>query len=399
MKNTWRFGEREFKYIQQVLDSGFGSGTSGSMNNLFEETFAKQVGTNYAITFNSGTSTLHAALNAVGVGPGDEVITTPLTVISNADVIIAQNAIPVFADINTDTYNIEPEKVEMLITDKTKAIMPVSLYGLCCDLDPLMKLAEDYNIYVVNDAAQAFMADYKGRPIATQAHITSYSLENSKHITTGDGGIVVTDDEELATKMRKFGSLGYAAMKSGDGRIRLNKEIFQDPSYKRHDEFGYNYRMPEVAAAIGVAQTERMDFFVNLRINIAKMYNEVVKDCDYIVPQQNPQGDLHSYWTYAIKYERDDIPWQDFRRKYIEFGGDGIYAAWALCYKELLFTTENFKKRAPYYYKDVNYNEDNLCPIAESIQPKLMQFVTNYGSVEEAKDKVNALKQTIEYYD
>lgn len=399
MKNTWRFGEREFDYIQQVLDSGFGSGTSGSMNNLFEETFAKKVGTNYAITFNSGTSTLHAALNAVGVGPGDEVITTPLTVISNADVIIAQNAIPVFADINSDTFNIDPEKVEMLITDKTKAIMPVSLYGLCCDLDPLQKLAEDYNIHIINDAAQAFMADYKGRPIATQAHITSYSLENSKHITTGDGGIVVTDDEELATKMRKFGSLGYAAMKSGDGRIRLNKEIFQDPDYKRHDEFGYNYRMPEVAAAIGVAQTERLDFFVNLRIDIAKMYDEVVKDCDYIIPQQNPQGDRHSYWTYAIKYERDDIPWQDFRRKYIEFGGDGIYAAWALCYKELLFTTENFKTRAPYYYKDVYYSEENLCPIAESIQPKLMQFVTNYGSVAEAKNKVNALEQTIEYYD
>ena len=397
MKNTWRFGEREFAYIREVLDSGFGSGTSGGMNNRFETAFAKKVGAAYAVTFNSGTSTLHAALNAIGVAPGDEVITTPLTVISNADVILAQNAIPVFADIEPDTFNIDPEDVARKITKKTRAIMPVSLYGLSCDLDPLMDLARKHGIYVINDAAQAHMAEYKGRPIAEIAHITSYSLENSKHITTGDGGIVVTNNELLAEKMRKFGSLGYAAMKSGDGRIRLNKEIFQDPNYKRHDEFGYNYRMPEVAAAVGLAQTERMDFFISLRLTIAKMYADAIKGCDYLVPQKNPDGYLNSYWTYAVKYERDDLPWQDFRRKYVEFGGDGIYAAWALSYEETLFTSKKYKTRAPCYYDNVEYPR-GICPVAESVQPKLMQFVTNYGSGEEARPKVEALRKTIEFF-
>jgi len=397
MRNTWKFGEKEFKYIREVLDSGFGSGTSGNMNNRFEKAFAEKVGAKYAVTFNSGTSTLHAALDAVGVEAGDEVIIPPLTVISTGVVILAQNAIPVFADVDPDTFNIDPKDVERKITEKTKAIIPVSLYGLSCDLDPLMEFAEKYNIYVINDAAEAHMAVYKGRPIAEIAHITSYSLENSKHITTGDGGIVVTNNEEFAIKMRKFGSLGYAALKSGDGRIRLNKDIFQDPNYKRHDSFGYNYRMPEVSAAVGLAQLERIEYFINLRIEIAKMYREVIEDCDYLIPQKVPDGYVNTYWTYAVKYERRDVSWQDFRKKYIEFGGDGIYAAWALTYEETLFASEVYKKRCPWIYKNLSYPR-GICPIAERIQPKLMQFVNNYGSIEEAKPKVEALRKTIEFF-
>lgn len=397
MKNTWRFGEREFDYIREVLDSGFGSSTSGSMNNRFEQAFAATVGAKYAITFNSGTSTLHAALEAVGVGAGDEVIIPPLTVISNADVILAQNAIPVFADVDEDTFNIDPKDVERKITSRTKAIMPVSLYGLPCDLDPLMGLAAKYGLYVINDAAQAHMAVYKGRPIAEIAHVTSYSLENSKHITTGDGGIVVTSEEQLAKRMRKLGSLGYAAMTSGDGRIRVNKKIFQDPAYKRHDAYGCNYRMPEVAAAIGLAQVERVDFFIRLRRDIAAMYAEAIEGCPYLVPQKTPEGYVNTYWCYTVKYLRDAVSWYEFRDKYCELGGDGIYAAWALTYDETLFASGVFRKRAPYYYERCRY-ERGLCPVAERIQPTLMQFVNNYGSLDEAAPKVEALRKTIECF-
>ncbi|KJJ84936.1 DegT/DnrJ/EryC1/StrS aminotransferase [Candidatus Omnitrophus magneticus] len=399
MKNTWRFGEREFNYVREVLDSGFGSGTSGGMNNRFEQAFAKTIGAKFAITFNSGTSTLHAALDACGVGAGDEVIIPPLTVISDVDVILAQNAVPIFADIDPDTFNMDPADTAKKITKKTKAIMPVSLYGVSCDLDPFMKLAEKHGIYVINDAAQAFMSQYKGRPIAEIAHITSYSLENSKHITTGDGGIVVTNDEVLAEKMRKFGSLGYAALKSKDGRIRLNKDIFQDPTYKRHDAFGYNYRMPEVAAGVGLAQTERIKFFIDLRLGIAKMYEEVIKEigCKYLIAQKIPAGCNSTYWCYTVKYVREDISWQDFRKKYMEFGGDGIYAAWALIYEETFMATGIFKQRCPHYYKDIEYKK-GLCPNAEKVQPSIMQFVNNYGSLDEARPKVEALKKTIQYF-
>ncbi len=397
MKNTWRFSGNELKYLREVIDSGFGSGTSGSMNNRFEEAFSKKVGAKYAITFNSGTSTLHAGLFALDVFAGDEVIMPPLTVISNVDVIFAQNAIPVFADIDPKTFNIDPTDIERKITSKTKAIMPVSLYGLSCDLDPIMKIAKKYKIGVINDAAEAHGSLYKNKKIAKYADITSYSTENSKHITTGDGGIVVTNNEEYAIKMRKFNSLGYAAMKSGDGRIRINKDIFQNPNYSRHDDVGLNYRMPEVAAALGLAQTEKLDFFINLRIKISKMFHEVIKDCNYLTPQYTPKGYKNTYWTFTVLYERDDVSWEDFRNKFNELGGDGIYAAWKLSYQEDIMAKEAYKRVAPYYYKKLKY-PDGICPVAEKIQPKLMQFVTNYGSVEEAKPFVEALSKTIDFY-
>jgi perosamine synthetase len=398
VKNTWRFSGNELDYIREVIDSGFGSGTSGSMNNRFETAFAQKVGVKYAITFNSGTSTLHAALHALGVNAGDEVIIPPLTVISDVDVVLAQNAIPVFADIDPDTFNIDPDDIARHITPRTKAIMPVSLYGLSCDLDAIIQIANTNGIGVINDAAQALGAIYKGRPIANIADITSYSLENSKHITTGDGGIVVTDNEKYAVKMRKFNSLGYAAMKSGDGRIRINKDIFQDPDYKRHDSFGFNYRMPEVAAALGLAQTERLNDFVNLRIAIGGLYKEAIGKCEYLIPQYTPEGSVNTYWTFAVKYQRDDVSWHEFREKYVEFGGDGIYAAWALIYEETFMACGDYKKLCPPYYKDLKYPK-GLCPNAESVQPTLMQFVTNYGSVHEAEPQVEALVRTIEFFD
>ncbi|MBO44519.1 MAG: histidine kinase [Rhodospirillaceae bacterium] len=398
MKNTWRFGDQEFVYVREVLDSGFGSSTSGSMNNRFETAFAGKIGAKYAVTFNSGTGTLHAALDAVGVGYGDEVITAPLTVISNLDVILAQNAIPVFADIDPDTFNIDPADVARKITPKTKAIMPISLYGVSCDLDPLMELGKKYGIAVINDAAEAVGALYKGKPIAEIADITSYSTENSKHITTGDGGIVVTNNFQYAEKMRKFGSLGYAALKAGDGRIRSNKDIFQDPTYKRHDGFGYNYRMPEVAAAVGLAQTERMEFFLNLRTDIAALFIDAVADCEYLIPQKIPSGYNNSFWTVAMRFEHKSVSWQEFRHKVIDFGGDGIYAAWALLYQESIFASGDWKKRCPPLYEPLNYPATGIYPNAESVQPKIMQFVNNYGSLEEAKPKVDALQKTINHF-
>ncbi len=397
MKNRWRFSGRELEFVREVIDSGFGSGTSGGMNQRFEQAFAEKVGANCAISLNSGTSTLHAALDAMGVGPGDEVITTPLTVISNLNVILSQNAIPIFADVDPDTFNIDPDDIARKITPRTKAIVPVSLYGLCCDLDPIMALAQQHGLMVLNDAAQAFEAKYKGRGIAEIADVTSFSLENSKHITSGDGGVLVTDDEGLATHMRKFGMMGYAAMSSGDGRVRINRDIFQDPTYRRHDMFGYNYRMPEVAAALALAQTERMDFFVGLRVGIAEMYLEAVADCPYLVPQMVPEGYVSSWWTFTCRYERDDVSWQDFRKKYIEFGGDGIYASWALLYDESFYATGEWKRRCPAIY-DALPDVRPSCPNAEALQPKLMQFVNNYGSPQEAEPRVEALAKTIAHF-
>ena len=146
----------ELDYLREVIDSGYASSTVGSMNNRFEKAFAKKVGCEYAVTFNSGTSTLHAALHAFDIHAGDEVIIPPITVISNFDVVVAQNAVPVFAEVDPDTFNIDPEDIRRKISSKTKCIMPVSIYGVSCDLDPIMEIAKEYSIPVLNDAAEAF---------------------------------------------------------------------------------------------------------------------------------------------------------------------------------------------------------------------------------------------------
>lgn len=395
MKNTWRFSGNETRYIEEVFASGEGSATSGDMNNRFEREFAKQVGADYGVTFNSGTSTLHAALHAIGVGYGDEVIIPALTVYANLAVVIAQNAIPVFADVDPDTFNIDPEDIARKVTPRTRAIVPVPLYGLPCDYDAIAKIADEHDLVVINDAAQAFLAEYKGKPIAELFPITSYSLDATKHITTGDGGMIVTTDEKLAQSIRKFGSLGYKALSSSDGRIRINKDLFQDPNYSRHDEVGLNYRMSEFSAAVGLAQTERMEHFVDMRRKIAKGYAETLDGCNYLIPQHVPSDCKSAYWTYTVRFTREDLSWYDFRRKFMEFGGDGIYAAWRLLYHETVFESGVWREHCPPLYDDYTFE---LCPNAELIQPQIMQFVANYQDMDAAEPNFEALRKTIAHF-
>ncbi len=396
MKNKWRFQGNEIKYINQVLKTGDLSGTIGSFNNTLETQFAKKVSQKYGVTYNSGTGTLQAALKAFDVKYGDEVITTPLTVISNLYVILAQNAVPVFADIDLDTYNILPEEIEKKITKKTKAIMPVPLFGLSCDMKKIKAISKKHKIPIILDAAESFLSTCENNPITKYADITSYSFENSKHITTGDGGIVVTNNKKYADTLRKFGSLGYASLKSNEGRIKTNKDLFQNPDYSRHDDFGYNFRMPEVAAAIGLAQNERIEKFVNLRIKIAKEYDKVIKKSDFFIPQKKIKNYRNTFWTYSARYVNKKVSWREFRRKYIEFGGDGIYAAWKLLYQEKYFTSNNWRKLCPPLYNKLKI--DTKCKNAEQVQKELMLFVTNYKTVKEAKYFANVLKKTINFY-
>ena len=397
MNNQWRFKGNELKYVKDVIDSGEGSGTTGSYNNAFEELFAKTTKAKYAVTFNSGTSTLHAALDSLGVSYGDEVIIPPLTVYSNFAVTIAANAIPVFADVEKDTFNIDPDEIEKKITPKTKAIMPVSLYGLSADFDRIMEIAKRHNLVVINDAAEAHGATWNNKPINDYAHVTSYSTENSKHITTGDGGIITTNDEMTAKKCRKFGSMGYTLMTASEGRLRLNKDVFQDPTYKRHDGFAYNYRMPEVAAAIGLAQTERFEFFIGLREKIGLRMYEIASSSNNLIPQKKISGARNTYWTFAARMVNEDVKWQDFRKKYIELGGESIFAAWALTYDEPIVSEGIFKKQNPDLYSNIEYHKEDF-PVAEEIQPQLMQFPLNYSSYEEAQPQFDALEKTLKYY-
>ena len=402
---SWRFGDEELVYIKEVLDCGLGASTYGTMNRRLEEAFAERFGVRYAVTHCNGTATLHSCLAAAGVGPGDEVISPALTVISDAAVTLFQNAVPVFADIDPETFNMDPADVERRITPRTKVIMPVHLYGLPCDMDPIMALAEKHNLIVIEDSAQCFLGEYKGRLAGTIGHMGSFSFENTKHMSTGDGGIVITNDERMAETVRKFACIGFSSLTATNGQVRNKAEAFQNPDYKRHDQFGWQYRLSEVAAAIGLAQVARLNDYVSKRQQIWSLYADAVKDCSYFTPQKTPPGYVNSCWTFVARYEGEEaigVSWHDFATKFREFSGEGVYAAWSVIYFEPVIAEQQFYGRGcpircPLYEGKVDWKK-GLCPTAEAVQPKLMQFKGNIGDMDEARRQADALRQTVEFF-
>ncbi|HPL67483.1 MAG TPA: DegT/DnrJ/EryC1/StrS family aminotransferase [Smithellaceae bacterium] len=397
MVNPSKYLGNELKYLEKVLNAESWSATGGNWNNALEKEFAKKFGVKYAVAMNSGTSTLHAALEAAGVGPGDEVISSALTVIMDSTATLHANAIPVYADVDPKTFNIDPNDVARKITKRTKAIIPVALYGLPPDLDPIMELAKKHNLVVIEDNAQCVLSKYKGRLAGTIGHMASYSFENTKHISCGEGGIIITDKEKYAELVRKIGGHGFKNLKAEEGRVRLNQDVFQNPHYKRHDVLGWNYRLPEFNAAIALAQLERIEELIELRIKSAQYFIDVMKTCDYLIPQFVPSGYTNTYYTLGVVYEGDKsigVSWEDFRKAYIDHGGDGIYGAWSVPYLEPMIATRQFANRCPWVYEDLRY-EKGLCPVAEALQPKIMQFKTNYRDVNLAENKAIALLKTI----
>ncbi len=398
MNQTGKYIGNELKYVKEFLD--YREKIPWTLR--LEKAFANRFGVRYAIAHNSGTSALHSCLAAAGVGPGDEVISPALTVIMDALVTLHQNAVPIFADIDPDTFNIDPDDIRRKVTKRTKAVIPVSLYGLPANMDPIMEIANEHDLTVIEDSAQCVLGVYKSRIAGTIGDMGCFSFERTKHLGIGEGGIVITNDEGLAERVRKFGGIGYKNLRAKEGRMQITPSTFQDPDYKRHDFFGWNYRMTEICAAVALAQVERVDELVQQRQAIARLYDEAIEGCEWIIPQKNLEGVVNSYYTYAVRYEGEaalGVPWKEFYKKYIELGGDGFYSAWSVPYLEPVITQMEFygrgcPLRCPLYDREIIY-EKGLCPNAEAIQPKLMQFKTNYRVMELAKRKTEALRKTI----
>ncbi len=388
MYKGWRFENNERKYIDEVLESGFAAGESGTFNERFEMAFAKKHNQSFSITSNSGTSTLHMALVAFGVNEGDEVLIPALTVAMCGYAVWQCNATPVYVDVDPKTFLMDTKDLESKITSKTKAIMPVHIYGLMCDMKEIMKISKKHNLKVIEDCAQCFLAhDDSGNIAGTIGDVGSWSLENSKHLSTGDGGIVTTDNEEFATSMRQFGGVGFKNLTATSGKVRISRDKFQDPNWKRHNIMAYNYRLPELCAAVGLAQLENIEEFVDLRVKMGNAYLDVIMQTktDLIIPQFVPPGYKHTYYTFGVVFngEKYGIGWQTFRKKYIEFGGDGIYAAWQTVNNEPAF-------------KDIGWGD---VPVSEKLQKKLMQFTTNQKDEKERKQQALFLKKTLEYFE
>ena len=268
----WTTGN-EKKYLNEVLEN---KRENRPFTDRLEESFAKRYDTKYAIAMNSATSAIHSALVAAGIKEGDEVITTPYTVLVDSSIPIIHRAVPVFADIDYKTHNIDPKSIESRITEKTKAIIPVSYHGLPYDIDAVMEIAKKHNLIVIEDNAQTQLSKYKDRLISQDAHMSVWSFERTKHISTGEGGMLTTNNEKFAIEARKFAGMGFMNLTAGKSKmVAITPQDFQRPDYVRHDRLGLNYRYNEFCAAVALAQLERLDEIVSLRQKIGKIYQKI----------------------------------------------------------------------------------------------------------------------------
>ena len=397
-KKGWRFKNKEIVYVKEILDTDISPVIS--MNEKLEKKFAKIHNQKYAITSNSGTSTLHQALYSVGVGHGDEVIIPSLTVAMCGFVVWQSGATPVYADVCPDTFLLDPKDVKKKITKKTKAILAVNLYGLMCDLTKLKSIAKKNNLYLIEDCAQCFLAlDNKNRVSGTVGDIGSWSFERSKHLSTGEGGILTTNNKKFAERMRKFGGVGFKNLTASTGKGKIDRAKFQNPKWIRHDTFSYNYRMSEILAAVGLAQVEKIKYFVKLRVSSGKKYHEFFSNLktDIFIPQHVPKGFKHTYFTYPVIFngKKYGISWKKFRDTFVKNGGDGIYAAWQTVNNETPF--KKARKRG-LYSGSMKISQSygwGKTPRAESLQKKIMQFTTNQKNNHEIDLQIKAIKKTL----
>jgi len=282
--------------VEKVLKSGVLTTrvTSGSMVGRFERAFAKFVKAKHAVAVNSGTAALHSALLTIGVKAGDEVVLPSFTFISTAEAVALTGAKPVFVDINPQTYNVNPQKIEEAITQKTKAIMPVDLYGLSAQMDTIKEIAEKHNLKTIEDAAQAQGATYRGNSPGYFADMACWSFYASKNMTTGEGGMITTNNEEWADTLRCIRSHG-------------EKEEYVSSM------LGHNYRMPEIEAAIGIVQLKKLPTFVEKRRKNAQLLTERLSEADRLRLPTEPRGYEHSWYLYTVrlrdgdKTERDEV--------------------------------------------------------------------------------------------
>ncbi|MBU3193963.1 LegC family aminotransferase [Clostridium algidicarnis] len=279
----------EWKYIKECLDTNWVSSV-GSYVDKFENDFASFVKSKNAIVTMNGTAALELALRTLGVGEGDEVIVSSLTFISPVNAIRYVGAEPVFVDVCRDTWVMDADKIEDLITTKTKAIIPVHIYGHPVDMDKVMEIAKKHNLFVIEDATESLGSIHKDKATGTIGHMGCFSFNGNKLITTGAGGMLVTNDEELSRKAKYLST--------------QTKTVLENGAFY-HEEIGYNFRMPNVLAAMGCAQLENVDEYIKDKREHASIYNKLLKDIKGIRLPIEKEGCKNVYWLYSVTVEEE----------------------------------------------------------------------------------------------
>lgn len=354
--------EDDIQAVIEVLRSDYL--TTGPKIAEFEKLVADYVGVKYAVAVSNGTAALHAACYAAGIGAGDEVITTPLTFAASANCILYCGGTPVFADVDARTYNIDPEDIRRKITNKTKAIIAVHLAGQPCDMDSILEIAEEHHLTVIEDGAHALGSVYKGKKVGTLSDMATFSFHPVKPITTGEGGMIVTDDENLYKRLALFRSHGITR----DENMMTHHE---GAWFYEQLELGYNYRMTDIQCALGCSQMKKLDSFLKRRRELVMRYDTAFAYCcDIITPYQMPQTD--SGWhLYIIQVPNCD------RKKVIldlKAMGIGVNVHYIPVYYH------------PYYQKH-GYAHIH-CPVAEEVYKHIISIPLYPGLTEEQQDEV-----------
>lgn len=338
--------QREIDAVVTTLKSGWL--TSGKKTQLFEENFADYTGAKYAIALSSCTAALFLSLIVEGIQAGDEVITTPFTFISTANVVHHLGAKPVFVDIEPDTYNIDPEKIILAITSKTKAIIPVHYSGQPCNMKRIMKIAADYNLRVIEDAAHAIGAEYKGKKVGGQGNLTCFSLFPTKNITTGEGGVITLNDKEKALRLKKLRLHGM----SKDGWKRYDQA---ESWYYEIHEAGYKFNLSDINAALGVIQLERIKELNQKRKDLADYYIQQLSHIPGIQTLNIPSNVNSSWHIFPIWINSKEL---GLTRSQL------IKALW----KRKIGTSVHFMPLhlQPFYQKKYHYKKGDF-PVAEKI--------------------------------
>ena len=355
--------------------------TTGPKITEFEEKFAAYVGSKYAVAVANGTAALHAAVFAAGIGPGDEVVTTPMTFVASANCVLYCGGTPVFADIDPRTYNINPDEIEKKITSHTRAVIPVHFTGQPCDLDRVNEIARKNNLIVIEDAAHALGAEYKGKKIGGLSDMTIFSFHPVKHITTGEGGMVTTNSVEFYHRLKQFRDHGVT---------RDRSFIAEDygPWYYEQQGLGYNYRLTDIQAALGISQLKKLSSFLERRREVVEIYNQQFFQIkELILPYQAPY--CRSAWhLYVISL--------DLRR--LKAGRRKIFEA---------LRAENIAVNVHYipvyhhpFYRFNGFNNINCsCPFAEKLYESIISLPLYPAmSDRDVLDVIKAVHKVINYY-
>ena len=326
--------------------------TTGPKVLEFEEAVAGFCGVKHAVAVSNGTAALHCAMYAAGVGPGDEVIVPPMTFVATANAVVFQGAVPVFADVDSGTLLIDPSKVEEKINEKTRAIVAVDYAGHPCDYDSLREIARKYNLLLIADACHSLGARYRGKPVGTLADMTIFSFHPVKHITTGEGGMVVTDDDRFADRLKKFRNHGI----SSDHHQRSRESTW---IYEMTD-LGFNYRITDLQCGLGLSQLKKLPFFLEKRRELARHYRELLRRVEGIRVLEVKSHVEHAYHLFVILVDTENVSRESLFRS-LRSRGVGVNVHYIPVHLHP-------------FYRNRFGTAEGLCPVAEEAYEKILSL-------------------------